>query len=603
MGSNTTVAKQTNSPWLHGPGWDLIAGCGAWSLPIIALTTLLAASYRIELGAAFYFLSVFCNNPHYMATLHRAYGGKKEFNKYKVFSIYLTSLIAIAGASAHLAPALALWLVTIYLIWSPRHYTGQNFGIALTLSRRAGLTPSKDARNLLYLSYIGSYLVWVADIFETAPVGSFAIPLEIPPLAALSLRLVGYCLFLTAGAFAFALLHRQSKSLSQLLAPALLHFSQFLWFMLPSLVTFFTGAEKPSIYFSAGALAFMHCAQYLWITSYFAKKKAETATPPQKWSFLSYFSILAVGGIALFTPGPWLVSIIFQHDLFQSALIFTALVNIHHFMLDGAIWKLRDNRISRIFFGNPNTHQHSHDHESTPQIIDWLFSKQLFPRLIRTTAVLSLVGFAIADQSLNLLTLKGATKDQVSLAQRLNPHDSRVQLRLAEHLLREGQTDEAISILTNAIQHSPRNLALNHLLAHLYFQNNQVELTKTTYDQVLKIAPTDLSTLVNRALIAHSEKDWPLAIKLLESAAEKNLPPGHSHLLLAESLYKTAHYKPAIPYYQSYLEFASRHTDSVNPRDVIRSSNQLIECYRETNRHHEAEELSKVLSKLRLALR
>ena len=33
-------------------------------------------------------------------------------------------------------------------------------------------------------------------------------------------------------------------------------------------------------------------------------------------------------------------------------LIFTALVNIHHFILDGAIWKLRDGRIATLLLNS-----------------------------------------------------------------------------------------------------------------------------------------------------------------------------------------------------------------------------------------------------------
>ena len=61
-----------------------------------------------------------------------------------------------------------------------------------------------------------------------------------------------------------------------------------------------------------------------------------------------YLGTLAAGGIALFIPGPWLVSYVFQYDFAASFMIFTALVNIHHFILDGAIWKLRDGRIAAL---------------------------------------------------------------------------------------------------------------------------------------------------------------------------------------------------------------------------------------------------------------
>src|SRR6202008_5156274 len=67
---------------------------------------------------------------------------------------------------------------------------------------------------------------------------------------------------------------------------------------------------------------------------------------------LAHFAILIAGGIALFIPGPWIPSHLFHFDFTRSFLIFTALVNIHHFILDGAIWKLRDGRIASLLLNS-----------------------------------------------------------------------------------------------------------------------------------------------------------------------------------------------------------------------------------------------------------
>ena len=91
----------------------------------------------------------------------------------------------------------------------------------------------------------------------------------------------------------------------------------------------------------------MHSAQYLWITSYYARREAGRKGDAG-WRPFAYFAVLVAGGIALFVPGPWLASRLFHYDFGASFLIFTALVNIHHFILDGAIWKLRDNRMAGV---------------------------------------------------------------------------------------------------------------------------------------------------------------------------------------------------------------------------------------------------------------
>src|SRR5208283_47518 len=136
------------------------------------------------------------------------------------------------------------------------------------------------------------------------------------------------------------------------LRPCLTLFSsQFLWFLLPAVVSLFSRIDIPQSRYSSGVLAVMHSAQYLWITSYYARREASEA-PGRSWRPWAYFGVLVAGGIALFVPGPWLASRVFHHDFTVSFLIFTALVNLHHFILDGAIWKLRDGRIASLLLNS-----------------------------------------------------------------------------------------------------------------------------------------------------------------------------------------------------------------------------------------------------------
>ena len=68
-----------------------------------------------------------------------------------------------------------------------------------------------------------------------------------------------------------------------------------------------SGREIPQTRYSSGLLAVLHSTQYLWITSYYQKKEARAAGD-SRWSFSRYLLTLIAGGIALFIPGPWLVS-------------------------------------------------------------------------------------------------------------------------------------------------------------------------------------------------------------------------------------------------------------------------------------------------------
>jgi tetratricopeptide (TPR) repeat protein len=55
-----------------------------------------------------------------------------------------------------------------------------------------------------------------------------------------------------------------------------------------------------------------------------------------------------VGGAVLWSVAMRLFSEVFVIDYAVSVLTLNALINIHHYVLDGAIWKLRDGRIARL---------------------------------------------------------------------------------------------------------------------------------------------------------------------------------------------------------------------------------------------------------------
>src|SRR5262245_13202932 len=57
--------------WIYRPALDLIVGCGAWSLPLLAAAFPLSSEGGLQMSLAFYSLTIFFNNPHYFATIYR----------------------------------------------------------------------------------------------------------------------------------------------------------------------------------------------------------------------------------------------------------------------------------------------------------------------------------------------------------------------------------------------------------------------------------------------------------------------------------------------------------------------------------------------------
>src|SRR5271165_1870598 len=338
---NGTIAR---GPWIYRPWIDLIIGCGAWSAPLLLLANYVSPGSTSGWSFTFYLLALVFNYPHFMATVYRAYHSYDEFAKYRVFTVHVTLLLACAGLIAHLWNPLLPWIFTLYICWSPWHYTGQNFGLLMMFARRVGLTPDEHERRALKLSFVASFILLMFS-FNTGSSGDpLILSLGLPAKLTLPVRVGLAAFFVGASGWTLYSLSRRS-TWKALLPSATLVATQFLWFLLPALVEVLSGREVPQTRYSSGILAVLHSAQYLWITSYYQEKEARAAGKIS-WSFTRYLLTLIAGGIALFIPGPWIVSRAFHVDFAASFLTFTALVNLHHFLLDGAIWKLRDSRIA-----------------------------------------------------------------------------------------------------------------------------------------------------------------------------------------------------------------------------------------------------------------
>lgn len=132
LAGSVPAAAPPRSLWIVRPSIDLVIGCGAWSLPLLAAAYLLTGTAERAWSASFYTLALVVNYPHYMATVYRAYG-RGEWRRHTPYTIWLTLGLIALGATAHVATAIIPWLFTAYVMWSPWHYSGQNYGLLMML--------------------------------------------------------------------------------------------------------------------------------------------------------------------------------------------------------------------------------------------------------------------------------------------------------------------------------------------------------------------------------------------------------------------------------------------------------------------------------------
>jgi hypothetical protein len=291
--------------------------------------------------------------------------------QYPLTALVVPWFILAAMIGAIMSPiVIAPYFVKLFFWWSAYHFCGQTFGITLIYARRAGFPIGRWERLGLNAFIYGSFLV-SASQGEVIPQGgsgfnkfysieyqALGLPEQVPLIFHVVLWL-GVALFLACAI-------RWMQQNNRLLPPIILvpAAAQYIWFVL--------GAGWASY---TEFVPFFHCMQYLLIAwSMQLKEKMDLQQIPPSTSYvvgesLRWGFLNIAGGAALFFVFPLLTWAVAQRvapsdvlaatrDLFihQGAPHTVGLpfyigvtivaVQIHHFFVDGVIWKLKRKSVS-----------------------------------------------------------------------------------------------------------------------------------------------------------------------------------------------------------------------------------------------------------------
>jgi hypothetical protein len=208
--SISKAAVDVRPLWVYNSWLDMIVGCGAWSAPLLLLAYLSLASNTLQWSIAFYGLALFLNSPHYMATVYRAYHRSEDFHKYRVFTVHITLLLLVTAVLSHFWFRALPLLFTLYVTWSPWHYSGQNYGILVMFARRAGAQPANAERRALYAAFLLSYAILFVN-FHTGPsTDPLFLSLNLPGVVSSQLLIVLAIAFVACSAYGLSRLIGQA---------------------------------------------------------------------------------------------------------------------------------------------------------------------------------------------------------------------------------------------------------------------------------------------------------------------------------------------------------------------------------------------------------
>ena len=279
---------------------------------------------------------LFSNSAHFAASTVRLYTkpGTRSALPFLTMAFPLVT-IAILTSCMFFADLAGPYLQAIYLSWSPFHYAAQAYGIAVMYCYRSGCTLTPENKRLLWwiavipfirvlLQSTDKHFLWwfmpdATAIAEAPWANSFGLLAAALGVLAIVLPFFVY--------FRVRKTQGQPMPLISLLAVV----TNGIWF-----VTF-------SHYDAYIWATVFHGVQYLAIATVFHIKdqvaRPENTRGPM-YHAIAFYALSLLLGYGLFNCWPQ-AYMLFGFGPAESVLLVIAVVNIHHFIVDAYIWKLK----------------------------------------------------------------------------------------------------------------------------------------------------------------------------------------------------------------------------------------------------------------------
>ncbi len=490
------TAVSSSRPWLFGPASDLLLGCGVLYLALFGVFVAAGDWWtRTVPGWLIPLCILVFSTPHYGATLVRVYEHRSDRRAYALFTVWVTLALVAALVAGLYSPRVGSILLTVYLSWSPWHYTGQNYGLAVMFLRRRGVSLDGAPKRWLYASFLLCFALAFCVIHESSTwaatrslpqYGPFVhfVPLGIPAAEGLVPALALAWAVSTVVALAWTFRNAGTEG-----APvALLALTQALWFALPAAALHWGLFENvgPLAPHSLGAflmwIAIGHAVQYLWVTAYFARASSD-------WrGLLPWFGkTLAAGALVWTLPVLVFAARPLAAPSYETGLAFVvaSVVNLHHFILDGAIWKLRSGRIARVLIGSGSAEPDVEPESRRLRVAVWGLA----------AASLAVAVFVFVGESwlLPRALAERHTERTLALLDTLGwfgRDSSQARARVGVWLAEDGEHRAALAQFRRSAELWPSARAYG-VIAELHAQLGAAPASRRAQERVLELAPGD----------------------------------------------------------------------------------------------------------------
>ena len=332
-------------PPVLGAAWDfLLLGPGATLLVSGLYFGLLRIGQASAATQLISLLSLLVLGPHYAATYRRAYSSTDILRAHPLVTLVAPVVLVAAAALAVRFPrGFAPFYFLAYVGWSGYHYSGQSLGLAMLYPLRQKARLDAREKRLLGLPL---YVSWIASLVGLMHAGAGArnaayeivrdtfapVPLPTWALGALLIPLLA-----SFAGVAIVARGRRRRGVPLPRATLGVLAAQVIWFGLGLFYPFFSIVLVPVF----------HSLQYLALTGWHHSRAERSRSLP---AFAAYVLVVLLLGLVI-NPGLLILFVPSGASAATAAAAVISAINLHHFLMDGRIWRMRERRVAQSFGG------------------------------------------------------------------------------------------------------------------------------------------------------------------------------------------------------------------------------------------------------------